>query len=94
MSEFKELELEINDLGDELVEERVRAILAKINGIHTARITQTGVHIIYNPLGITPDEIIRMMLQSGFKIDYQQPGIHELKTNQETRKPGKDAEPK
>ena len=74
MSEFKELELEIDDLGDEVAEEAVRSILNKMNGVHTARITHTGVHIIYNPLGITPEEITRSVLKAGFKINYQQPG--------------------
>ena len=74
MSEFKELELEINDLSDELAEEHLQAVLQKMNGVHTARITQSGVHIIYNPYGITPGEIVHSVQQAGFTVDYRQPG--------------------
>ena len=74
MSEFKELELEIDNLGDEAAEELVRSVLNKMNGVHTARITHSGVHIIYNPLGITPGEITHAVRQAGFTIDYKQPG--------------------
>ena len=74
MSEFKELELEIDDLSDEVAEERLQSILHKMNGVHTARITQSGVHIIYNPLGIAPGEIIQAVKQAGFTVDYTQPG--------------------
>lgn len=74
MSDFKELELEIDDLDVEGAEERLRAILQKMNGVHTARITQSGVHVIYNPHGITPEEITRTVHQAGFRVDYQQPG--------------------
>ena len=74
MSEFKELELEINDLSDELAEEKLRAILNKMNGVHTARITHSGVHIIYNPHGITPEEITQTVRHAGFTVNYSQPG--------------------
>jgi len=74
MSNFAELELEINDLSDEMAEELVRSVLSKMNGVHTARITQSGVHVIYNPLGVTPEEITRTVEQTGFTIDYKQPG--------------------
>jgi hypothetical protein len=74
MSDFKELELEINDIGDEVAEENLRAVLRQINGVHTARITATGVHVIYNPLGVTWQEITNTVRQAGFKVDYQQPG--------------------
>jgi len=68
------LELEINDLSDEMAEEHLQTILQKINGVHTARITQRGVHIIYNPHGITPEEIVHTVQQAGFTVDYRQPG--------------------
>jgi len=74
MSDFKELELEINDLSDEGAEERLKTILHGMNGVHTARITQSGVHIIYNPLGVTLEEIAHAVHQAGFTVDYQQPG--------------------
>jgi len=73
MSEFKELELEINDLSDEMAEERLQSILQNMNGVHIARITQSGVHVIYNPLGITPEEIAHTVEQAGFTVDYKQP---------------------
>jgi len=73
MSEFKELELEINDLNDEAAEERMRALLHQINGVHTARITASGVHIIYNSRGVTSEEITRTVHQAGFTVDYAQP---------------------
>ena len=68
------MELEINDLSDEADEERLKAILHGMNGVHTARITKSGVHIIYNPLGITPEEIARAVHQAGFTVNYQQRG--------------------
>jgi len=74
MSDFKEVELEIDDLSDGVAEERLKSILHGMNGVHTARITQSGVHIIYNPLGVTPEEIARTVHQAGFTVDYHQTG--------------------
>ena len=74
MSDFKELELEINDLSDETAEEHLRTVLHRINGVHTARITASGVHVIYNPHGVTPEEITRTVNRAGFTVDYKQPG--------------------
>lgn len=72
MSDFKELELEIDDLTQAPVEEQLRALLHQINGVHTARITQSGVHVIYNPRGITPEELLQTVRQAGFTVDYAQ----------------------
>lgn len=66
------MELEIDDLSDAVAEEQLRTILRGINGVHTARITQSGVHIIYNPSGVTPGEIARTVQQAGFTVDYHQ----------------------
>ena len=74
MSEFKELELETFDLSEQGEQERLHYMLRDMNGVHTARITRNGVHIIYNPRGITPEEIINTMKSAGFKIAYLQPG--------------------
>lgn len=74
MSEFKELELETFDLSEETEQARLQEMLKDMNGIHTARITRNGVHIIYNPRGITPEEIDNAIRQAGFKIAYEQPG--------------------
>lgn len=73
MSEFKELELEIKSPIDEAAEEKLRSLLHQINGVHTARITASGVHVIYNPLGVTPEEIINTVYQAGFTVNYTQP---------------------
>lgn len=72
MSEFKELEFETFDLNDEGEEARMKAVLKKMNGVHTARITRNGVHIIYNSRGIAPDEIAHALRQAGFTIAYSQ----------------------
>jgi len=72
MATFKELELEINDLSEEAVEQQMQAVLRQINGVHTARITQSGVHVIYNPHGITSQELLRTVQQAGFTVDYAQ----------------------
>ncbi len=74
MSEFKELEFETFDLSEEAEQERLHTMLKDMNGVHTARITRNGVHIIYNPKGITPEEIAGAMRNVGFKIAYLQPG--------------------
>lgn len=74
MSEFKELELETFDLSEEAEEARLHELLKNMNGVHTARITRNGVHIIYNSLGITPGEITNAIRQAGFNIAYEQPG--------------------
>lgn len=73
MSEFKELELETFDLSERGEQERLQYMLKDMNGVHTARITRNGVHIIYNPKGITPEEIANSMKNAGFKIAYLQP---------------------
>lgn len=74
MSEFKELELEIKSPIDEAAEEKLRTLLHRINGVHTARIAASGVHVIYNPLGVTPEEILHTVYQAGFTVNYTQPG--------------------
>lgn len=74
MSEFKELELETFDLSEEAEQARLHEMLKDMNGVHTARITRNGVHIIYNPRGIAPEEIVNAIRQAGFKIAYEQPG--------------------
>lgn len=74
MAEFKELELETFDLSEEAEEARLQEMLKRLNGVHMARITRNGVHIIYNPSGITPEEIEGAVRQAGFHIDYEQPG--------------------
>jgi hypothetical protein len=48
-------------------------MLKNMNGVHTARITRNGVHIIYNPHGITPEEIANAVRQAGLTIAYKQP---------------------
>jgi hypothetical protein len=72
MTDFKELELEINDLGEPVQQERLHAAFKSLNGVRLARITQNGVHVIYNARGITPEEIIRAVRQLGFTIDYME----------------------
>lgn len=74
MSDFKELELETFDLSEEAEQERLQQMLKDMNGVHTARITRNGVHIIFNSKGITPEEITAAMRNAGFKIAYLQPG--------------------
>lgn len=74
MSEFKELELETFDLSEEAEQERLQYMLKDMNGVHAARITRNGAHLIYNPKGITPEEIVNAVKQAGFKIAYLQPG--------------------
>lgn len=74
MSDFKELELETFDLSDEAEQVRMQEMLRDMNGVHMARITRNGVHIIYNPHGVTPEEITNAVRQAGFNIAYEQPG--------------------
>ena len=64
-----ELELAIDDLETEEAEELVRNALKDLTGIHGARIVRGGVHVIYNPLGVTPDEIIDEIRRCGFTVD-------------------------
>ena len=56
MSEFKELELEIDNLGDEAAEELVRSVLNKMNGVITPgeithAVRQAGFTIDYKQPG-------------------------------------------
>jgi len=74
MGEFKELEFETFDLNEESEQTRLQEMLKDLNGVHMARITRNGVHIFYNPLGITPEEIAGAVRQAGFTIAYRQPG--------------------
>jgi len=74
MSEFKELELETFDLNGESEQVRLLEMLKALNGVHMARITRNGVHMIYNPQGITPEEIAGAVRQAHFNIAYRQPG--------------------
>jgi hypothetical protein len=74
MSDFKELEFETFDLSEEAEQTRLQEMLRNMNGVHMARITRNGVHIIYNPHGISPEEITNAVRQAGFTIAYEQPG--------------------
>jgi len=74
MADFKELEFETFDLSDESEQTRLQGMLKALNGVKMARITRNGVHIMYNPLGITPEEIAAAVRQAGFNIAYAQPG--------------------
>jgi len=74
MGDFKELEFETFDLNEEAEQARLQEILKSLNGVHMARITRNGVHIFYNPQGISPEEIAVAVRQSGFTIAYSQPG--------------------
>lgn len=69
MSDYMELELAIDDLDTEEAEETVRNTLKNLRGIHGARIVRGGVHVIYNPLGITPEEIMDEVRRLGFTVD-------------------------
>ena len=72
MSGFKELELETFDLSEETEQARLRGILKQMNGVHTARITRGGVHIIFNSRAITSQEIAGVVKRAGFNIGYEQ----------------------
>ncbi len=72
MAGFKELELGIGSLDAESTEETLRNALKGLNGIHGARLVRGGAHIIYNPLGITPEEIYQTVRRAGFAIDTSQ----------------------
>ncbi|MEI6351819.1 MAG: hypothetical protein WCP06_12030 [Verrucomicrobiota bacterium] len=69
MAEFKEIELTIDDIDTEEAEEVLQDALEGLNGIHSARIALGGVHIVYNPLGITADEIVEVVRRAGFTVD-------------------------
>ena len=75
MAEFKEIELTIDDIDSEDAEEVLQDALEGLNGIHGARIVLGGVHITYNPLGITADEIVGVVRRAGFTVDtFQETG--------------------
>lgn len=72
MSEFNELELGIGGLDSPEAEERLAAVLKGLNGVHGVRLVTGGVHVIYNPAGITSEEIMATVRQAGFALDYHQ----------------------
>ena len=69
MGDFREIELAINDLDTQAEEARIRDVLKGLIGIHAARLLQGGVHISYNPLGITAEEIIDAVRRCGLTVD-------------------------
>jgi hypothetical protein len=72
MSDYLELELAIDDLDSEPAEEVLRNALKDLPGIHGARLLRGGVHIIYNPLGISPEAIMDEVRRAGFTVNYLQ----------------------
>ena len=72
MAEFKEIELTIDDLDTEEAEEVLQDALEGLNGIHSARMVLGGVHVVYNPLGITAEEIVNVVRRAGFTVDTYQ----------------------
>ncbi len=73
MAEFEELELGIGGLDSEVAEERLAGILKNLHGIHGVRLVRGGgAHIIFNPLGITREEICATVRQAGFALDTTQ----------------------
>ncbi len=73
MADYEEMELGIDALHTDLSEEALKAAFKGLNGIHGVRLVRAGgAHIIYNPLGITPEEIRTVVRQAGFAIDTSQ----------------------
>jgi len=69
----KELELGVEDLESELEEERLAELLKGLHGVHGVRLVRGGgVHILYNPLGITADELCETVRRSGFTVKTRQ----------------------
>ncbi len=73
MSAYEELELGIGGLDSDVAEEKVAALLRNLHGIHGVRLVRGGgAHIIFNPLGITKEEICATLRQAGFALDTNQ----------------------
>ena len=68
----KELELGIGGLKSDFAEETLRDALGRLRGIRAARVVRGGVHVTYNPLGITPREIRGSVRRAGFAVDTSQ----------------------
>jgi hypothetical protein len=69
---YKELELGIEGLKTEEAELTLQTALKGLQGIHAARMVRGGVHVTYNPLGITPQEIRESVRRAGFAVDTSQ----------------------
>lgn len=69
---YKELELGIEGLDTEAAGVTLRTALKGLKGIHAARVVTGGVHVTYNPLGITPQEIREAVRRVGFAVDTSQ----------------------
>lgn len=69
---YKELELGIEGLDSNAAEETLQNALKGLQGIHAARVVRGGVHVTYNPLGITPQEIRDSVRRAGFAVDTSQ----------------------
>lgn len=73
MSVFAELELGIGGLDTLEAEEHLAHVLKNLNGVHSVRLVKgAGAHVIYNSVGITPEEIITTVRQAGFALDTHQ----------------------
>ena len=72
MSAFEELELGIGGLDSETAEEKLAGVLRDLHGIHGVRLVRGGAHIIFNPLGISREEICTAVRRAGFALDTTQ----------------------
>ena len=67
--DYEELELGIGGLDSIEAEEKLASALRGLHGIHGVRLVRGGAHIIFNPLGITRDEICAEVRRAGFALD-------------------------
>jgi hypothetical protein len=72
VSAFEELELGIGGIDSITTEERLAEVLRNLTGIHSVLIARGGAHIIFNPLGISKEEICATVRQAGFALDTTQ----------------------
>ena len=69
---YQELELESFNLSEESERARLSQLLKNMNGVHAARISRGGVHIMFNPRGIAAQEIAATVKRAGFCVGYEQ----------------------
>jgi len=64
---LERVEFDINDINSEVAHSAVREAVKDLNGVRDVQFVGGGAVVIYNPIGITKEEICTAIRRSGYR---------------------------
>lgn len=64
---LEQVEFDINDINSEAAQNAVRDAVKDLNGVRDVQFVAGGAVVIYNPIGITKEEICTAIRRSGYR---------------------------